>query len=745
MKLLTIKEASTALKVTEKTLRRWEEKKFITPIRTTGRHRRYSPEQLKSVKKFKNKKKVDISEVRHLLSNEIDQVFTNSPLIDVNYPKISRPNFVRSFALKSLAVILFSAGALTAYKVKSDQKTNISVFEPEVVNQSVLAATSFRDAEFSINIPTILNSTLTLGNDTISDFTGDGLSVVNGALTAEVSSLGDDITSAEIVDGTISEVDLLSSNTPNNSQLLSFNSTTGGFTWTNQITDTVGTNYFTDGGDITYLTATGDDFALGGTNTSSPFYFDTENRIINLTKTAAGKWINFSDGTDVWGLYNRAGTPEGFITANTGTLAMDTANGTLYVKTDDGDATDWTNLATGVTSPFSETAGLVTLTNVTSNVNVGGSSDLGKLAVDGDTDEIQLLVQGNGTQTSNLAVFENSTGANLLSLSNTAGLTLGSDGVDGSLSLYNELGATDYSVNFQTSSNQTGNVTYTLPVDDGAADNYVLTTDGSGLLTWESVGGIGGMASFTLSGDSGSDQTISDVNTLEIAGGVTGIDTATSATDVITLDIDTTEIGENTWGNNTDASIVWTFDQSGTTDPTLAFSDGLVTVGGDLAISGGNITTAVTADSTLTVTGTTTTNGTLTANGVITLGDNGDTVAVNSSDWDINTTGDMTGIGSITIDGRFDTAAHNNNNGLNLPTSAGAPSAVTGTAEGDIVYDTTGNNLYIYDGGSFTQVGGGGYSGWTIDGDDADTEAIASGNTLLVAGGTNGIDTDVSA
>ena len=28
-----------------------------------------------------------------------------------------------------------------------------------------------------------------------------------------------------------------------------------------------------------------------------------------------------------------------------------------------------------------------------------------------------------------------------------------------------------------------------------------------------------------------------------------------------------------------------------------------------------------------------------------------DTVAVNSSDWDINTTGDMTGIGSITADG----------------------------------------------------------------------------------------------
>lgn len=184
-----------------------------------------------------------------------------------------------------------------------------------------------------------------------------------------------------------------------------------------------------------------------------------------------------------------------------------------------------------------------------------------------------------------------------MKINNTGLLTLGSNGVDGSLSIYNELGATDYSVNFQTSSSQTGDITYTLPIDDGAAANYVLSTDGSGILSWQSVAGIGGMGSFILSGDSGSDQTISDANTLEIAGGVNGIDSITSATDVITLNIDTTEIGENTWGNNTDNSIVWTFDQSGTTDPTLAFSDGLVTVGGDLAISGGNITTAVTFDS----------------------------------------------------------------------------------------------------------------------------------------------------
>ena len=70
-----------------------------------------------------------------------------------------------------------------------------------------------------------MKSSLTLGTDTITDLTGDGLSIVNGALTAETSPLGNSITSSEIVDGTISEVDLLSSNTPGNGKLTIVDST----------------------------------------------------------------------------------------------------------------------------------------------------------------------------------------------------------------------------------------------------------------------------------------------------------------------------------------------------------------------------------------------------------------------------------------------------------------------------------------------------------------------------------------
>ena len=49
----------------------------------------------------------------------------------------------------------------------------------------------------------------------------------------------------------------------------------------------------------------------------------------------------------------------------------------------------------------------------------------------------------------------------------------------------------------------------------------------------------GSMSSFTLTGDSGSNQTIEDGNTVDIAGG-TGIDTVVGSTDTVTIAIDST-------------------------------------------------------------------------------------------------------------------------------------------------------------------------------------------------------------
>ena len=53
-KLLSIQDAAKFLKVSTKTLRRWEEQGILTSERTAGNHRRYSFEKLTE---FKNKKK----------------------------------------------------------------------------------------------------------------------------------------------------------------------------------------------------------------------------------------------------------------------------------------------------------------------------------------------------------------------------------------------------------------------------------------------------------------------------------------------------------------------------------------------------------------------------------------------------------------------------------------------------------------------------------------------------------------
>ncbi|MEE9366626.1 MAG: hypothetical protein V3W44_08075, partial [Dehalococcoidales bacterium] len=63
------------------------------------------------------------------------------------------------------------------------------------------------------------------------------------------------------------------------------------------------------------------------------------------------------------------------------------------------------------------------------------------------------------------------------------GIEIGREGIDGQLTLYAEQGAIDHSVVFQPNAAMTQDTTYTLPADDGTADQ-VLATDGSGALSW---------------------------------------------------------------------------------------------------------------------------------------------------------------------------------------------------------------------------------------------------------------------
>ena len=92
---------------------------------------------------------------------------------------------------------------------------------------------------------------------------------------------------------------------------------------------------------------------------------------------------------------------------------------------------------------------------------------------------------------------------------------------------------------------------------------------------------------------------------------------------------------------------------------------------------------------------------TLSSTGVTTLGNNSATVAINSSDWDINATGDATGIGALTMDGAF--------------SQTGATTFSTGTSTVSLNGATT-----VANGNIFTANGG------LVLGDGGDTAAINS-------------------
>lgn len=225
------------------------------------------------------------------------------------------------------------------------------------------------------------------------------------------------------------------------------------------------------------------------------------------------------------------------------------ADNTVPTKNDVRDKIE----ALSIVSPFTTAANLTYLTTTTDNLAVGGSTNLGKVTVDGDTDEVQLIVQGNATQTTNPFVVEKSDGTDLFSVSNTGTITSGGSGTealtlgsgaqatyvvtanvsgtdttqtfgsavstfshgltatgkliaDGSADIKNGATSSGVLAIFEDSDSGTnkatfqvpalaGDTVYTLPSDDGDAGEQ-LQTNGTGTLSWEAAGS--GSASFEM-------------------------------------------------------------------------------------------------------------------------------------------------------------------------------------------------------------------------------------------------------
>ena len=142
-----------------------------------------------------------------------------------------------------------------------------------------------------------------------------------------------------------------------------------------------------------------------------------------------------------------------------------------------------------------------------------------------------------------------------------------------------------------------------------------------------SASGAGTMSSFTIAGDSGSNQVVADANTLTLTGG-SGIDTSVGGTDEVTIALNTEAVQDIVgamFSGNTESNITVTYEDSdGTIDLAVTGGGSVSEAFKTIAVSGQNNVVADSATDTLTFAAG--------SNITLTTNDSTDTITIASTD-----------------------------------------------------------------------------------------------------------------
>ena len=299
-------------------------------------------------------------------------------------------------------------------------------------------------------------------------------------------------------------------------------------------------------------------------------------------------------------------------TANAGDIIYNTTsnvfkyyNGSAWVDPAAGSYTSWTvqgdsgsnqTVTNGTTIDWAGGTGITTATTsntLTINLSEATSTVRGGIELFSDTDQSVAANTVSTTAGRTYGIQLNSAGQGVVNVpwtDSTTPVELNFDASDGSSSQVANNGTMTFAqgTGITTTGNDSGTLTITNTditsialqstsgsastiVHDGtikiAAGTGITTTgDGSGQVTIAATG-AGSMSSFTVAGDSGSNQTIEDSDTLTLTGTTNGgITTVGSATDTIGFSVDINDLASysGTYDTTKDKLAVYDFSSTST-------------------------------------------------------------------------------------------------------------------------------------------------------------------------------------